>query len=121
MSVRRVQEASGQDGRAQRGEGRCEEQLEGGLGAGELCVLFRPREAPKDTIDDLITHTSPANDCEIETNVHSPRQCGPRSAKRKDPRQALGKKDRVRPSTFHGTVHVAIYFSVRPDTSPSAS
>lgn len=55
MSVRRVQEAGGQDGRAQGGQGRCEEQLEGKPDAGELCAFSRPRKALEDAIDDLIT------------------------------------------------------------------
>lgn len=58
MPVRRVQEAGGQDGRAQGGQGRCEEQLEGDPDAGELCAYLRPRKADKDAIDDSITKDS---------------------------------------------------------------
>lgn len=54
MSICRVQEAGGQDGRAQSGQGWCEEQLEGNLDVGELCACFRPRKALEDAIDALI-------------------------------------------------------------------
>lgn len=59
MSVRRVQEACGQDGRAQSGQGWCEEQLEGNPNTGELCACFRPRKALQDAIDDSITQRTP--------------------------------------------------------------
>lgn len=81
MSVRRVQEAGGQDGRAQGGQGRCEEQLEGESDAGELCACSRPRKALEDAIDDLIIQIF------RELQVHNmwirECYCGPRSAKRK--------------------------------------
>lgn len=54
MSIRRVQKAGGQDGRAQSGEGWSEEQLEGNPDAGEPCACLRPRKALEDAIDALI-------------------------------------------------------------------
>lgn len=55
VPVRRVQEAGGQDGRAQSGQGWCEEQLEWDRATGEMYACFRPRKTFEDALDNLIS------------------------------------------------------------------